>query len=138
MAIDTEAIKVHVRGILEALGDDPDREGLKETPDRVARMYEEVFEGMNYTNHEIAQMFNKTFTDRMEFGSASRDMVIVRDIDIFSYCEHHLALMYDMKVTVAYIPKEKVIGLSKIERIGISARILPRVHLFASSGSIPY
>jgi GTP cyclohydrolase I len=117
MAIDTEAIKVHVRGILEALGDDPDREGLKETPDRVARMYEEVFEGMNYTNHEIAQMFNKTFTDRMEFGSASRDMVIVRDIDIFSYCEHHLALMYDMKVTVAYIPKEKVIGLSKIARI---------------------
>ena len=114
MAIDTEAIKVHVRGILEALGDDPDREGLKETP---ARMYEEVFEGMNYTNHEIAQMFNKTFTDRMEFGSASRDMVIVRDIDIFSYCEHHLALMYDMKVTVAYIPKEKVIGLSKIARI---------------------
>ena len=117
MAIDTEAIKVHVRGILEALGDDPDREGLKETPDRVARMYEEVFEGMNYTNHEIAQMFNKIFTDRMEFGSASRDMVIVRDIDIFSYCEHHLALMYDMKVTVAYIPKEKVIGLSKIARI---------------------
>ena len=117
MAIDTEAIKVHVRGILEALGDDPDREGLKETPDRVARMYEEVFEGMNYTNHEIAQMFNKTFTDRMEFGSASRDMVIVRDIDIFSFCEHHLALMYDMKVTVAYIPKEKVIGLSKIARI---------------------
>ena len=117
MAIDTEAIKVHVRGILEALGDDPDREGLKETPDRVARMYEEVFEGMNYTNHEIAQMFNKTFTDRMEFGSASRDMVIVRDIDIFSYCEHHLALMYDMKVTVAYVPNGKVIGLSKIARI---------------------
>ena len=117
MAIDTEAIKVHVRGILEALGDDPDREGLKETPDRVARMYEEVFEGMNYTNHEIAQMFNKTFTDRMEFGSASRDMVIVRDIDIFSFCEHHLALMYDMSVTVAYLHKGKVIGLSKIARI---------------------
>ena len=124
MAIDTEAIKVHVRGILEALGDDPDREGLKETPDRVARMYEEVFEGMNYTNHEIAQLIPvmrcpvpESCTDRMEFGSASRDMVIVRDIDIFSYCEHHLALMYDMKVTVAYIPKEKVIGLSKIARI---------------------
>ena len=92
--------------------------------DRVARMYEEVFEGMNYTNHEIAQMFNKTFTDRMEFGSASRDMVIVRDIDIFSYCEHHLALMYDMKVTVAYIPKEKVIGLSKIaKRLQLQERI---------------
>ena len=110
-------MREHVRGLLIALGDDPDREGLKETPDRVARMYEEVFEGMNYTNHEIAQMFNKTFTDRMEFGSASRDMVIVRDIDIFSYCEHHMALMYDMKVSVAYIPKGKVIGLSKIARI---------------------
>ena len=61
MAIDKDAIREHVRGILAALGDDPDREGLKETPDRVARMYEEVFEGMNYTNHEIAMMFNKSF-----------------------------------------------------------------------------
>lgn len=59
MAIDTEAIKEHVRGILVALGDDPEREGLKETPERVAKMYEEVFEGMNYTNHEIAQMLTK-------------------------------------------------------------------------------
>ena len=54
MAIDKEAIKEHIRGILVALGDDPNREGLKETPDRVAKMYEEVFEGMNYSNHEIA------------------------------------------------------------------------------------
>ena len=61
MAIDKEAIKEHIRGILVALGDDPNREGLKETPDRVAKMYEEVFEGMNYTNKEIADMFNKTF-----------------------------------------------------------------------------
>ena len=60
MAIDKEAIKEHVRGILIALGDDPDREGLVETPDRVARMYEEVFEGMNYTNDELAEMFGKT------------------------------------------------------------------------------
>ena len=59
MAIDTEAIKVHVRGILEALGDDPDREGLKETPDRVARMYEEVFEGMNYTNMRLRKCLIK-------------------------------------------------------------------------------
>lgn len=117
MAIDTEAIKEHVRGILVALGDNPDREGLRETPDRVARMYEEVFEGMNYTNHEIAQMFDKTFTDKMDFEEESRDMVIVKDIDIFSYCEHHLALMYDMKVSVAYIPHGRVIGLSKIARI---------------------
>ena len=110
MAIDTEAIKKHIRGILVALGDDPDREGLKDTPDRVAKMYEEVFEGMNYTNHEIAQMFDKTFEQDL-------DMVYVKDIEIFSYCEHHMALMYDMKVSVAYIPNGKVIGLSKIARI---------------------
>lgn len=117
MAIDTEAIKKHIRGILVALGDDPDREGLKDTPERVAKMYQEVFEGMNYTNQEISEMFDKTFTDEMDFETDSKDMVIVRDIDIFSYCEHHMALMYDMKVTVAYIPNGKVIGLSKIARI---------------------
>lgn len=117
MAIDTEAIKEHVRGILIALGDDPDREGLKDTPLRVAKMYEEVFAGMNYTNDEIADMFNKTFEDDLEFVTESKDMVVVKDIDIFSYCEHHLALMYDMKVTVAYVPNGKVIGLSKIARI---------------------
>lgn len=117
MAIDTEAVKYHIRGILKALGDNPDREGLKETPDRVARMYEEVFEGMNYTNEEIAEMFDKTFSDEAAEGSRYGDMVVVKDIDIFSYCEHHLALMYDMKVTVAYVPKGKVIGLSKIARV---------------------
>lgn len=114
MAIDKEAIKEHVRGILIALGDDPEREGLKDTPDRVARMYEEVFEGMNYTNDEIAEMFSKSFEQP---GNSSQDMVIVKDIDVFSYCEHHLALMYDMKVSVAYIPNGKVLGLSKIARI---------------------
>lgn len=112
--IDKKAIETHIRGILEALGDDPDREGLRETPRRVADMYAEVFAGMEYTNEEIAAMFNKTFTDESSEGS---DLVIVRDIDVFSYCEHHLALMYDMKVSVAYFPKGKVIGLSKIARI---------------------
>ena len=116
MAIDKEAIKEHIRGILVALGDDPNREGLKETPDRVAKMYEEVFEGMNYSNHEIAQMFSKTFEDDLSVKD-HKDMVIVKDIDIFSYCEHHMALMYDMKVSVAYLPNGKVIGLSKIARI---------------------
>ena len=116
--IDTEAVAQHIRGLLEALGDDPDREGLKETPQRVARMYEEVFEGMRYTNEEIAQMFDKTFSEDEEGGTDRYgDMVVVKDIDIFSYCEHHLALMYDMKVTVAYVPNGKVIGLSKIARI---------------------
>ena len=117
MAIDTNAIREHVKGIIIALGDNPEREGLKDTPDRVARMYEEVFEGMNYTNDEIAEMFNKTFEQDMCFDEAGNDLVVVKDIDIFSYCAHHLALMYDMKVTVAYVPNGKVIGLSKIARI---------------------
>lgn len=117
MAIDKQAIKEHIRGILIALGDDPDREGLIETPDRVARMYEEVFEGMNYSNEEIARMFDKSFQDDLTTTDDSKDIVLVRDIDIFSYCEHHIALMYDMKASVAYIPKEKVLGLSKIARI---------------------
>lgn len=111
--IDYAAIEEHVRGILKALGDDPDREGLRETPARVAKMYGEVFEGMNYTNREIADMFSKSF----ETGYTENDIVIVRDIEVFSYCEHHMALMYDMKVTVAYIPKGRVLGLSKIARI---------------------
>ena len=114
MAIDQEAIKEHIRGILVALGDDPDREGLKETPDRVARMYAEVFEGMNYTNDEIAKMYAKSFEVPEEGGN---DMVVVKDIEVFSYCEHHMALMYDMNVNVAYIPDKRVIGLSKIARI---------------------
>ena len=113
--IDTEKIEYHIRKILEALGDDPQREGLIDTPKRVAKMYEEVFEGMNYTNHEIAQMFDKTFEE--DIKTDSKDMVVVKDIDIFSYCEHHMAPMYDCKVTVAYIPNGKVIGLSKIARV---------------------
>lgn len=117
MAIDKEAVREHIRGLIVALGENPDREGLKDTPERVARMYEEVFEGIGYTNHEIAQMFNKTFEEELEFENCSQDVVVVKDIDIFSYCEHHLALMYDMKVTVAYVPNGKVIGLSKIARI---------------------
>lgn len=112
--IDTKAIEEHIRGILVALGDDPHREGLRETPQRVAKMYEEVFAGMNYTNEEIAEMFNKTF---QEADPDHHDLVLVRDIDVFSYCEHHMALMYDMKVSVGYLPRGKVIGLSKIARI---------------------
>ena len=113
--IDTKKIEEHIYGILKALGDDPEREGLKDTPKRVAKMYGEVFAGMNYSNLEIATMFDKTFVDDLDFDN--QEVVVIKDIDIFSYCEHHLALMYDMKVTVAYIPCGKVIGLSKIARI---------------------
>ncbi len=109
---DHKKIEQAVRLIIEALGDNPEREGLIGTPDRVARMYDEIFEGMRYTNDEIAQMFNKCFEQEK-----SRDLVLVKDIECFSWCEHHLALMYNMKCHVAYIPNGKVIGLSKIARI---------------------
>ena len=110
--IDTAAIQEAIKTILVALGDNPDREGLKDTPRRVAKMYTEVFEGMCYTNDEIANMFNKCFEE-----GATGDLVTIADIPIFSYCEHHLALMYNMKVHVGYLPKGKVIGLSKVARI---------------------
>lgn len=110
--IDTSKVEQAVNLLIDALGDDVNREGLKETPKRVAKMYQEVFEGMCYTNAEIAEMFNKCFED-VQAG----DLVTVSDIPIFSYCEHHLALMYNMKVHVGYIPNGKVIGLSKIARI---------------------
>ena len=110
--IDTDTIRAAIREIIIALNDNPDRPGLVETPDRVARMFEEVYEGMCYTNEEIAEMFNKTFEEVI-----TDDMVIIGDIPVFSHCEHHLALMYDMKVHVAYIPNGRVIGLSKVGRI---------------------
>lgn len=110
--INKKLIEKSIKNILIALGDNPEREGLIDTPKRVAKMYEEVFEGMLYTNEEIATMFDKCFED-----TTMGDLVIVDDIPIFSFCEHHIALMYDMTVAVAYIPKGRVIGLSKIARI---------------------
>ncbi len=101
-----------VRNLLEALGEDVNRPGLIETPHRVAKMYDEVFEGMRFTNDEIAQMFDKCFDE-----PEAKDLVLIKDIDAFSYCEHHMALMYNMKISVAYIPDGRVIGLSKVPRI---------------------
>ena len=113
--LDSTSIKMieeAVRTIILAIGDDPDRPGLVETPKRVAKMYNEVFEGMRYTNEEIAKMFDKCFEE-----PEAKDLVLMKDIGAFSYCEHHLALMYNMKISVAYIPDGRVIGLSKIARI---------------------
>lgn len=109
-----EAIETHIRGLLEAIGEDPEREGLRETPARVAAMLEEVLAGTAYTNHEIAEMFGKTFSSE---GGDCGEAVVMKDITVFSYCEHHLALMYDMTVNVAYVPRGRVLGLSKIARI---------------------
>ena len=132
--MDTKAIEEHIRGILVALGDDPSREGLIDTPKRVAKMYEEVFAGMAYTNHEIAEMFGKVFDN--EGAEAGEGVVVMKDIGFFSYCEHHMALMYDMKATVAYIPTGKVIGCRKLP---VSATWWDAAYNFknASAGTLP-
>lgn len=104
-----------VKEFIELLGEDSNREGLKDTPKRCVNMIKEVLEGVRYTNAEIAQMFDKCFEE--DIKTENNNMVIIKDIPIFSFCEHHLALMYNMNVTVAYIPNGKVIGLSKIVRI---------------------
>lgn len=108
----TDNIEVAVQTIINSIGGNIDSEGLKETPKRVAKMYAEMFEGMLYTNKDIANMFDKCFEEGI-----SNDLVVIRDIPVFSNCEHHLALMYNMTVSVAYLPNNKVIGLSKVGRI---------------------
>ena len=110
--LNKEAIEKNVREFLALVDPNPDRPGLIETPHRVAKMYDEIYEGMRYTNDEIAEMFNKCFDE-----PEANDLVCMTNIDTFSNCEHHLALMYNMKVSVAYIPEGRVIGLSKIARI---------------------
>lgn len=107
-----QMIEASVRNIIQAIGGDPDSAGLVGTPHRVAKMYEEVFQGMNYTNDEIAALFDKCFEE-----PEAHDLVVMANIPAFSFCEHHIALMYNMRISVAYIPDGKVIGLSKIARI---------------------
>ncbi len=104
-------IEQGIQLLLKGFGEDVTREGIVETPKRAAKMYLELLEGMNYTNKEIAEKFGKSF----EVDTSQ--MVVVKDIETFSMCEHHLALMYDMNISVGYIPNGKVIGLSKIPRI---------------------
>lgn len=103
-----------IRKLLIELQDDPDREGLIGTPNRVARMYEEILEGQRYTNDDLVKMFNVTFPEEVISTNA---LVVEKDISAFSLCEHHLALMYDMKISIGYIPNGRVIGLSKLNRI---------------------
>lgn len=116
--IDTKAIEASVAEILIALGRNPIEDELKDTPKRVAKMFAEIFEGELYSNDEIAEMFNTTFDFTYSKDAEPGDsMVVVKNIETFSTCEHHMALMYDMNITVAYIPVGRVLGLSKIPRI---------------------
>jgi GTP cyclohydrolase I len=105
--IDQERIRAAVREILLAVGEDPDREGLRDTPDRVARMYAELFAGLHRDPREFLQ---KTFTQKYD------EMVLVKDIAFAALCEHHL-LPFLGKAHVAYLPKGKIVGLSKIPRV---------------------
>jgi len=106
--IDTDSIEAAVRSMLTAFGEDPDREGLQNTPKRVARMYPELLSGYRADPQKLVNgaLFNVTYDD----------MVIVRDIEYFSLCEHHM-LPFIGRAHVAYIPSGQVIGLSKIPRI---------------------
>lgn len=105
-------IKYHVKGLLSALGADLESSSMSETPQRMTKYLMEAFEGQLYSNEEIAKKFDKQF----EIGSD--DLVIVKDITVFSHCEHHGALMYDGKIAIAYLPENgKVLGLSKFARI---------------------
>ena len=106
--MDLPKIEHAVREILEAIGEDPDREGLQETPQRVARMYAEVFAGL----HRDISKDIKTF-----HGEGNDEMILIGDIPFYSMCEHHL-LPFHGKAHVVYIPKDgKIFGLSKVARI---------------------
>lgn len=101
-----------VLDLLESFGVDIDkRPDMRDTPQRVVKMLSEVWAGEAYTNDEIAEMYGKVFP------CSSDGMIVVKDINCFSFCEHHLALMYDMNISVGYLPNGHVIGLSKIARI---------------------
>lgn len=104
--MDSEKIKEGVRLILEGIGEDTEREGLLETPDRIARMCEQIFGGLG---HDAAEHFEK------QFHATNNNIVIEKDITFYSVCEHHLLPFYG-KAHVAYIPNEKVAGLSKLAR----------------------
>ena len=104
--LDREKIEQGVRLILEGIGENPNREGLVETPDRIARMYEEIFAGLSCNAREP---LSKTFT------AQNNEMIIEKDITFYSTCEHHFMPFYG-KAHVAYVPDGKVVGLSKLAR----------------------
>jgi GTP cyclohydrolase I len=105
--LDHEKIKRAVRDILEAIGEDPDREGLKDTPRRIADMYEEVFGGLTIDAEEYL---------KVGFEEHHKEMVVLRDIPFTSMCEHHL-LPFVGKAHIGYIPSGRIVGLSKLARV---------------------
>ena len=106
-----------VREILMAVGEDPNREGLRETPDRVARMYAEMFQGLHQDAHVHLRKF---FTEKYD------EVVLVRDIGFCSMCEHHL-LPFTGLAHIGYMPNGRVVGLSKLARVVESVARRPQV-----------
>lgn len=104
--IDKEKIKQGVALLIEGMGENPNREGLVETPDRIARMYEEIFGGLEM---DAKTYLSKTFTTQ------NTDMIVEKDITFYSMCEHHFLPFYG-KAHIAYVPNDKVAGLSKLAR----------------------
>jgi len=115
--IDAEKIRIAVRSLLEAIGDDPDREGLKATPDRVARMYGELFSGLH---DDPGRHLDAFFTEEYD------EMVVLRDIPFHSMCEHHL-MPFTGRAHVAYMPRGRVVGLSKLARVGEAFAARPQL-----------
>jgi len=104
--VDQEKVKAAIQLLLEGIGEDVSREGLQDTPDRIARMYEEICGGMD---EDAGEHLSKVFTVQ------NNEMVLEKDIVFYSMCEHHLMPFYG-KAHVAYIPNGKVVGLSKLAR----------------------
>lgn len=113
--VDREKVEAAIRLLLEGIGEDPNREGLEETPSRIARMYEEIYGGIE---EEAGIHLAKQFT------VDDNEMVVEKDITFYSTCEHHMLPFYG-KAHVAYIPNGKVVGLSKLARtVDVYARRL--------------
>ena len=105
--MDIESIEKAVRQILVAVGEDPEREGLRNTPSRVARMYQELFNGLTA---DPARHLETAFTERYD------ELVVLRDVPFNSVCEHHL-MPFEGKAHVAYLPDGQVVGISKLARV---------------------
>lgn len=117
LKVDHARLRSAVREILVAVGEDPDREGLLDTPDRVARMYAEIFAGLRT---DPAIFLQRTFTQKHD------EMVLVKDIEFASSCEHHL-LPFFGKAHIAYLPDGQIVGLSKLARVVDAVARRPQV-----------
>jgi GTP cyclohydrolase I len=117
LKVDHARLRRAVREMLAAVGENPDREGLQDTPDRVARMYAEVFAGLRT---DPAIFLQKTFTQKHD------EMVLVKDIAFASMCEHHL-LPFFGKAHIAYLPNGRIVGLSKLARVVDAVARRPQV-----------